>query len=461
MTKRLIIITGSLAAVLTLAVGVWAYLTTTGSGTASGSVGTLTAPGKPNVPTTGATVNLSWSAAAVTGGGTVAYHVERRADPGSTWTDVCGSSDTVPITATSCNDTPGGGAFVYRVTARYASWHTAGPESDPVTPAAADTTPPYVTAINLADANPTNASTLHWTVTFSESVTGVDTTDFAFAASVGVSGGSISSVTGSGSGPYTVTAGGVSGNGTLGLNLVDNNSIGDGASNPLGGSGGGANGDFTGQVYTVDQTAPTVTVNQKAGQADPTNTLPIQWTVTFSEPVTGFDQSDLTRGGTTTGGSFAVTGGPSVFTISVTNPGSNLTNGTTSFTVAASKAQDLAGNNNMASTSTDNTVTYDTVSPTVTVSQKAGQADPTNALPILYTVTFSESVTGFDATDLTRSGTSTGGTAGVTGSGASYEIAVTGTPTDGTISFSIAANKAVDAAGNNNTASASTDNTVT
>ncbi len=36
-------------------------------------------------------------------------------------------------------------------------------------------------------------------------------------------------------------------------------------------------------VQVVDQTAPTVTINQAAGQADPTNASPINFTVVFSE----------------------------------------------------------------------------------------------------------------------------------------------------------------------------------
>ncbi|HTL24278.1 MAG TPA: Ig-like domain-containing protein, partial [Mycobacteriales bacterium] len=150
-----------------------------------------------------------------------------------------------------------------------------------------------------------------------------------------------------------------------------------------------------------DNTAPTVTVDQKIGQADPTNAGPMLWTVTFSEPVTGFDATDLTRGGSSAGGTVAVTGSGASYEISLSAPSNN---GTTTFSVDAAKAQDLAGNNNTASTSTDNSVTYDTVAPAVTVNQKAGQADPTNAAPMLWTVTFSESVTGFDATDLVRGG---------------------------------------------------------
>ncbi len=60
-----------------------------------------------------------------------------------------------------------------------------------------------------------------------------------------------------------------------------------------------------------------------------------------------------------------------------------------------------AGNGNTASTSTDNTVTYDTTPPTVTINQAAGQADPTNASPINFTVVFSEPVTGFATGDVT------------------------------------------------------------
>jgi len=49
----------------------------------------------------------------------------------------------------------------------------------------------------------------------------------------------------------------------------------------------------------------------------------------------------------------------------------------------------------------------------------------------------------------------------VTGSGTTYDVAVSGMTKNGTVIASIAANAAVDAAGNGNTASTSTDNTVT
>ena len=48
------------------------------------------------------------------------------------------------------------------------------------------------------------------------------------------------------------------GNGTIGLNLVDDDSIVDGSGNQLGGSGAG-NGNFTGQIYTISKGAPAIT----------------------------------------------------------------------------------------------------------------------------------------------------------------------------------------------------------
>jgi hypothetical protein len=116
-----------------------------------------------------------------------------------------------------------------------------------------DTASPNVVSIIRATGTPTNASSVSWTVTFNENVAGVDATDFALVNG-GLSGQSISSVSGSGL-SYTVSANTGSGSGTLGLNVSDNDSIRDLATNRLGGMGSG-NGNFVGQVYTVDKTAP-------------------------------------------------------------------------------------------------------------------------------------------------------------------------------------------------------------
>ena len=56
------------------------------------------------------------------------------------------------------------------------------PPSSPAITVVNDNTPPYVLSIDRSDATPTKAATVHWDVTFSESVTGVGTGDFNLGA---------------------------------------------------------------------------------------------------------------------------------------------------------------------------------------------------------------------------------------------------------------------------------------
>ena len=103
----------------------------------------------------------------------------------------------------------------------------------------------------------------------------------------------------------------------------------------------------------------------------------------------------------------------------------------------------------------------DTINPTVTINQAAGQADPTDTAPVHFAVAFSQAVTGFAAADVTLSGTAGPTTAVVTGSGAVYDVAVSGMTAPGTVIATIAAGVAVNAAGKGNASSTSTDNTAT
>ena len=230
-------------------------------------------------------------------------------------------------------------------------------------------------------------------------------------------------------------------------------------------SGGGDNspGNNTANdvtTVTATTTAPSVTINQAAGQADPTNAAPINFTVVFSSSVTGFGSSGVTVSGTAGGTKSAVvTGSGATYSVAVSGMTST---GTVTATVTANAAQDAAGNGNTASTSTDNSVTYDITAPTVTINQAAGQADPTSAALINFTAVFSKPVTGFGAGGVTIGGTA-GGTESVvvTGNGATYNVAVSGMTGTGTVVVAVPANAAKDAAGNGNTASTSTDNSVT
>jgi hypothetical protein len=201
----------------------------------------------------------------------------------------------------------------------------------------------------------------------------------------------------------------------------------------------------------------TVTIDQSSSQSDPTNSQPIAFTVVFSEPVTGFDSSDVVLSGSATGGTVTVTGSGSTYTVEVTGLTSD---GTVVLSIPAGAATDSAGNASEASTSTDNEVAFDATAPTVTIDQSSSQSDPTNTQPIAFTVVFSEPVTGFDSSDVSLSGTATGGTVTVTGSGATYTVTVSGLTSDGTVVLSIPAGGATDSAGNASEASTSTDNTV-
>ncbi|MBX3459824.1 MAG: hypothetical protein KF696_07650 [Planctomycetes bacterium] len=102
--------------------------------------------------------------------------------------------------------------------------------------------------------------------------------------------------------------------------------------------------------------------------------------------------------------------------------------------------------------------------PAVTINQGSTQSDPTSTSPIVFDVVFSESVTGFDGTDVSFAGSTAGGTllASVTGTGANYTVSVTGMTTNGTVVASIPGGGATGVtSGLTNQASTSTDNSVT
>jgi hypothetical protein len=312
--------------------------------------------------------------------------------------------------------------------------------------------PPTV-MINQAvgQADPTSSSPIIFAVVFSEPVTGFTAADISFAGST-VGGALVATV--SGTGPtYTIGVTGMTMNGNVVASIPANvvtDSI---------GNNNFASTSTDNTVAYVD-VPPTVTINQAVGQADPTSGSPIKFTVVFSEPVTGFTAADVSFAGSTVGGTLVATisGTGPTYTVGVTGM---TTNGNVVASIPASAVTDSIGNNNFASTSTDNTVSYDVTPPTVTINQAVGQADPTSIIPINFTVVFSESVTGFVGTDVSLSGTAGATTAIVTGSGATYNVAVSGMSANGTVIVSIPVNRAQDAANNGNAVSTSTDNSVT
>jgi hypothetical protein len=298
--------------------------------------------------------------------------------------------------------------------------------------------------------DPTSTSPIHFTVIFSAAVTDFATGDVTLS---GTAGATTAVVTGSGT-TYDVAVSGMTSSGTV-IATIAAGVAHDAANSPNTAS---TSTDNTVTFVIADTTAPTVTINQAAGQADPTSTSPIHFTVVFSEVVTDFATGGVSLSGTAGANTATVTGSGTTYDVAV----SGMTqNGTVIATLVAGVAHDAAANPSAASTSTDNTVTFDATAPTVTINQAATQSDPTKTSPIHFTVVFSESVGDFATGDVSLSGTASATTATVTGSGTTYDVAVSGMTQSGTVIASLNAGIAHDAAGNPSAASTSTDHTVT
>ena len=104
---------------------------------------------------------------------------------------------------------------------------------------------------------------------------------------------------------------------------------------------------------TFDGTAPTVQLSTLATSV--TGSAPVDIDVVFSEPVTGFDATDLV---VTNGSASAVTGSGAVYVATIIPTGA----GDTDVTLPAASARDAAGNDNTASNTlvVSNTIVADT-----------------------------------------------------------------------------------------------------
>ncbi|MFN9473487.1 DUF4347 domain-containing protein, partial [Acidovorax sp.] len=157
-----------------------------------------------------------------------------------------------------------------------------------------DTTPPTVSSINRVSTATTNATSVNFTVKFSESVSGVDTSDFSLTKG-NTANGTISSVTGSGN-TYTVTVNSISGDGTVRLDLKSSGTgIKDTSNNAIPG------GYTAGQLYTIDNTGPAVaSVNSSSANGTYKAGDSVSIRVIFSETVivTGTPQLTLETGAT-------------------------------------------------------------------------------------------------------------------------------------------------------------------
>ncbi len=116
-----------------------------------------------------------------------------------------------------------------------------------------DTIIPTVQSISRADANPTSASSVDFTVTFSEEVHGLTTSNFSLALT-GTQNANIASLSADSGTSISVTIDNISGEGSFGLNLSDITGITDVAGNVLSGT-------FTGEVYNTNFTPTDISLS--------------------------------------------------------------------------------------------------------------------------------------------------------------------------------------------------------
>ena len=302
-----------------------------------------------------------------------------------------------------------------------------------------DTSRPSVSSFSSAVSSPTNAGSVAYTITFSESVTGVAAGDFT---NTGTAEECNFEVTGSLT-DYTVSVS-CDLDGTIIPRFASASAV------DSSGNTGPASASTSGSVITIDTTVPFV-ASFNTSQSTPTNTTSFNYTLTFSENVTGVANDDFTNDGTSTGCAFVVTGSGSSYSLAV----SSCSEGTVRPAFNIDGAADAVGNETVAATYASPIITRDTTAPTVS-SFSSSVSSPTTDSSVTYTITFSESVTGVAAGDFTNTGTATGCTfAPGADTGSSRTVTVSNCSV-GTITPRFAVNGATDLASNTGPGSAST-----
>jgi len=166
-----------------------------------------------------------------------------------------------------------------------------------------------------------------------------------------------------------------------------------------------------------------------------TSATTIFFTITFGEAVTGFTLSDISLANIA---SATLSGSGATYTLVVTP----LLEGLVSVSVPAGSAQ--AVSNGGSTAAAEDALFYDVTRPTPIISPDTGYI---NRDPAVFTVTFSEPVSGFSPADIN---VTTGSLVGISGSGQTYQVTVAGA--SGSFGWSIPAGVANDEAGNLNLA---------
>lgn len=234
-----------------------------------------------------------------------------------------------------------------------------------------DTDPPTVDSLTSLARDPTGSETIDFGLVFDEPVEGLDTTDFDVSGSS--HGWSVTDVRGGPEG-YTIEVSASHPNdGTVKLELVAD------AVTDLAGLTGPGDATSAESAYAHDGDAPTVELYQEPHRLyvrDPELNY-FNVTATFSEPVTGFDASDVELGGTSHAAKPwevpAMFGAGANYGFSVVNH--SWRNGTLTFQIPDGAVTDLAGNPVQASNLV--TVYLDTGRPTTTAPRVVLRSDTT------------------------------------------------------------------------------------
>lgn len=297
------------------------------------------------------------------------------------------------------------------------------------------------TAPTIAIDPPSGSLTRGGPITYAITYSGADTVTLANANvtlnKTGTANGTLV-ISGTGTTSRTVTISSITGNGTLGISVASGTAS-DNAGNLAPVAGPSA-------TFTVDNTAPTVSISSPTGA--PTRSGPITYTITYTgADVVTLANGDVTLNKTGTANGTVNTSGTGTATRTVTI--SSVTgDGTLSISLASGTASDNAGNM-AAATGGSSSASVDNTAPTVSIS--APSASQTTAGPVTYSVTYggASSVT-LSTGNITLNKTGTAnGTLSVTGTGSTTRtVSISSISGDGTLGISIAAGSATDAAGN-------------
>ena len=200
-------------------------------------------------------------------------------------------------------------------------------------------------------------------------------------------------------------------------------------------------------VQAVDTLAPTVVISDDEPGTANIAGGDITYTFQFSETVTGFDTSDVTVANGTKGTFTAVDG--DTYTLVVT-PNANFQG---SLTVAVSAGAGFDTANNPSTAAAPSVQAADTLAPTVVISDdEPGTANIAGG-DITYTFQFSETVTGFDTSDVTVANGTKGTFTAVDGD--TYTLVVTPNANfQGSLTVAVSAGAGFDTANNPSTAAA-------